>query len=447
MLNHQALWRMFFCGLTSHPLQQKKVNHNKMNHKLSRLKKIVEIKEAEISKIEFALAVISLSLISGSVRFIEAFLHLPLDDVIYLLIYIFACFHLARYKNYIFRLIKDPSFLFILCILPLISTFWSVSPAVTLRYAITYLGTTLFGMYLGIRFPIDQQLKVISLAIGAAAIFSLLIIIIQPELGVMQVGDLSGDWKGLYNHKNQFGRVMSLGMISSLIYFMGAKGRQLHLFILLLELVCLAGSRSGTSTVSLCIGIFSVLYFQFIRHAERLMVSVSLYLVSILILGGRLLPEIILNLLGKDMTLTGRTELWPLVIDAIKQKPFFGYGYGAFWGIKSESIWRTLLWEAPHSHNGALEISLQLGIIGLLFFVISIASYFIRSAKLIRQTKFIEYLFPAVFFVILLQISLSEAVVMKSNSLFWVLCVSSMISVFKISCIRDDSKEFHTSLS
>lgn len=418
-----------------------------VNYTFSRLKKITEVKESAISRLEFALATISLSLISGSVRFIEAFLHLPLDDVIYLLIYVFSCWHLTRYKNYIFRLLKDPSLFLILCFLPLMSVFWSVAPLVTLKYAITYFGTTLFGMYLGMRFPTDKQLKIIALAIGIAAILSLLVVVIQPSLGVMQIGDLRGDWKGLYNHKNQFGRVISIGMISSFIYFFGAKGRKLYLFILLIELVCLIGSSSGTATVSLCIGGLSVLYFQFLRFSENLMVSASLYLVSALVVGGRLLPEIILGLLGKDMTLTGRTELWPLVIDAITQKPILGYGYGAFWGIKSESIWRTLLWEAPHSHNGALEISLQLGVVGLLFFLITFIFYFVQSVRLIRQTKFVEYLFPSVFFIVLLQISLSEAEVMKSNSLFWVLCVSCMISVFKISCIKNDSKQFQSGLS
>ena len=38
-----------------------------------------------------------------------------------------------------------------------------------------------------------------------------------------------------------------------------------------------------------------------------------------------------LEMLGKDPTLTGRTEIWPYVIDNIYQRPLFGWGYFGFW--------------------------------------------------------------------------------------------------------------------
>ena len=42
-------------------------------------------------------------------------------------------------------------------------------------------------------------------------------------------------------------------------------------------------------------------------------------------------PEFALSLLGKDTTLTGRTELWDAVVSLIKERPFLGYGYRAMW--------------------------------------------------------------------------------------------------------------------
>ena len=37
------------------------------------------------------------------------------------------------------------------------------------------------------------------------------------------------------------------------------------------------------------------------------------------------------EMLGKDPTLTGRTDFWPDVIANIYQRPLFGWGYFGFW--------------------------------------------------------------------------------------------------------------------
>jgi O-antigen ligase len=38
------------------------------------------------------------------------------------------------------------------------------------------------------------------------------------------------------------------------------------------------------------------------------------------------LEDIVVGGLGKDLTLTGRTEFWPQLIDAVNERPWFGYG-------------------------------------------------------------------------------------------------------------------------
>ena len=47
-------------------------------------------------------------------------------------------------------------------------------------------------------------------------------------------------------------------------------------------------------------------------------------------------PGLLLGVLGKDETLTGRTDIWVELLRAIEQKPALGYGYLAFWGLESE---------------------------------------------------------------------------------------------------------------
>ena len=42
-------------------------------------------------------------------------------------------------------------------------------------------------------------------------------------------------------------------------------------------------------------------------------------------------PDTLLELIGKDPTLTGRTEIWAYVIQDIWMKPLLGWGYYVFW--------------------------------------------------------------------------------------------------------------------
>jgi exopolysaccharide production protein ExoQ len=68
---------------------------------------------------------------------------------------------------------------------------------------------------------------------------------------------------------------------------------------------------------------------------------------------------------GRDATLTGRTELWdrllPMTVD-----PLFGTGFESFWlGERLEKMWRIYAFHPQQSHNGYLEVFLNLGWVGV----------------------------------------------------------------------------------
>ena len=79
-------------------------------------------------------------------------------------------------------------------------------------------------------------------------------------------------------------------------------------------------------------------------------------------------PDFLFTLLGKDVTLTGRTGIWSAVLDSIAKRPLLGYGYQAFWlGLEGES-YRVILavsWVLAQAQNGFLDVTLEMGIAGL----------------------------------------------------------------------------------
>jgi exopolysaccharide production protein ExoQ len=90
----------------------------------------------------------------------------------------------------------------------------------------------------------------------------------------------------------------------------------------------------------------------------------------------------VLDLLGKEPTLTGRSDIWASVIELAQQRPVFGWGWVSYWAPWVEPF-RGLSFEGGvnqyQAHNAWLDIWLQLGIVGLVVFGLLVLSSAIRS--------------------------------------------------------------------
>jgi exopolysaccharide production protein ExoQ len=69
--------------------------------------------------------------------------------------------------------------------------------------------------------------------------------------------------------------------------------------------------------------------------------------------------------MGRDSTLTGRTDIWKLVT-GMTGNPLFGTGFESFWlGPRLEEIWSIYWWHPNEAHNGYIEVFLNLGWLGI----------------------------------------------------------------------------------
>src|SRR2546425_3035623 len=83
--------------------------------------------------------------------------------------------------------------------------------------------------------------------------------------------------------------------------------------------------------------------------------------------------EALIETMGRDVTLTGRTQLWADLL-RMAADSWFGTGFESFWlGDRVKSLWSQYLWHPNQAHNGYLEVFLNLGWVGvaLLGFVIA----------------------------------------------------------------------------
>jgi O-antigen ligase len=108
--------------------------------------------------------------------------------------------------------------------------------------------------------------------------------------------------------------------------------------------------------------------------------------------------------LGKDPTLTGRKDIWKLVL-SMHTNPLIGTGFESFWlGWRLEFMLHALT-NLPinEAHNGWIEVYLNLGWAGICFIALLVVTAYRRTIFYIRQEPekgclFLGFLICAIFF-------------------------------------------------
>ncbi|MEM0326366.1 MAG: O-antigen ligase [Desulfurococcaceae archaeon] len=341
---------------------------------------------------------------------------------------------LGRLPHFIKLALKD-KLLLLLVGLAFISVAWSREPAVTLRRSLALIGTTLFGMYLAMRFSLREWLTLLAWALGLAALLSLVFALLIPSWGVMQHIH-EGSWRGIYVHKNILGRIMVIAMLA-LILLQHKRGLRAIVKWLLVTLAIGLVVLSGSATALVIAFMLLVLLPLF--RALRWQVTLVIPLVIILVLAGGAIAtwlvanyEPLLLALGRDATLTGRTELWGAMVHAGLEKPLLGYGFGAFWlGYSSPagSVWQAVRWEPLHGHNGYLDLWLELGLIGAVIYLVWLVSIAGRAIHYLRCNFHAAALWPPLFLSLTLVYNLVESNILQQNHLIWVLFVATAYSL------------------
>jgi O-antigen ligase len=150
--------------------------------------------------------------------------------------------------------------------------------------------------------------------------------------------------------------------------------------------------------------------------------------VSLVILITENAEYIIVEKLGKDMTLTGRTYIWPQVVQEINKRPWIGHGYQGFWQpwlpepnpalhMVTPSSFRAM-----HSHNGFLDMALDVGWVGLSLFILSLLTNIYYGVLHLTRSKEPESVFPLLIFSWIVIINITE-VGINSISPSWIFYV------------------------
>ncbi len=251
-----------------------------------------------------------------------------------------------------------------LAIFMLCSAVWSVESGATLRAGVQYLFLIIGSIGVAENLEGDEFMDVLAWVCFLSAIASLVL--------PLDVG--ANEFRGVFPQKNTLGIAMAMGALASLHGLRVGKRRLFNLSTFILTTCLTVKSESMTSL--LAITLFSVLAMAIhtLRKggiARIIAITWIIILVPMALIADFNLDSL-LETLGKDPTLTGRTDIWGYVNSDIFQRPLLGWGYAAFWSAKNPAareISGALGFRVPHAHNGILEILLSVGLIGAVMFI------------------------------------------------------------------------------
>lgn len=327
--------------------------------------------------------------------------------------------------------------LLLLALLAYASRYWSLAPDITIRRVIALVMSTFFAVYLAAAWPGRRLPVLLTQTALILAVLSLIFVVALPSIGIHQDVN-AGLWRGVWYEKNTMGWVMVAGAVSAAAVLASpGPHRALAMVAFPFCVLMILGTQSKTALLCLmaACGIIGGLWVLRKVGPALAVAGVWTGVVAVAAGVGILIsaPEFILEALGKDPSLTGRTEIWEAIGRFSEQRPLTGYGYAAFWGLHSDPanyIRVQNQWDVPSAHQGWLEVLIQLGWIGVwsvgAVVVIGVMGSFLRLPVAGRQEGFWAAGYLAAF----LLLSLSESVLLRHQDLPWVLFMAVLARAF-----------------
>jgi exopolysaccharide production protein ExoQ len=316
----------------------------------------------------------SLSGLASTGRHLGFIGHIVVPGIVYSIVLWLILINLNR----IISLALNVKLITLLALLAIGSALWSQDAFRSAFNGGFYLIGTLFAFYLVLKLDPEEIISIVMIVGAFLAVFGLILVIFFPQYGISYSARDGWAWHGVFGDRSAAAKTLVF-FLSPALTLRRRPFRYHHLaYIALMSLMIFMAHAMTARVVLFAYVIFMALVRTFLSFGRRsaFLICGMLLAISLLIACASLplLPQI-LHGIGRSITLTGRTGIWAAVARAIGKRPFLGYGYYAFWqGLKGESA--SLIigshWVFGYAHNGILEIGLQLGILGVAVFFLTL---------------------------------------------------------------------------
>ena len=356
----------------------------------------------------------------------------PANQIIFSSLYLLSIPGLLTKRRRIIELIKTEKFLSLFLAWSFMTIFWSDAMLVSFKRWTQFFGSGIILLSALLHFKsINEGIGYLKIILSVYLPVTVISIILGP--GASQWG-----WQGLTLQKNMLGQhvLMSLIIWSIAIGEQGIKKKVYALSFWCLSLILLIGTRSVTCILTaiilfLIVSAFkaqTVIFTPVIgRFFSLIFIFIFWFSIAAIVLFNPDLLGSIFAAFGKDMTLTGRLELWASIFSHTRNYLFLGCGFGGFWVVGSLTmnlLYDEYTWLPNEAHLGYLDILNETGVIGLLLFILMLSFYFINNLKFDKPNPW-KWLLITV-----LILNISESTLIIPNSVTGVLFNFSYLALY-----------------
>lgn len=279
---------------------------------------------------------------------------------------------------------------FVLPVYCTVSMLWSDAPGTSLRAGIQLTATCVIAVVLAAR--LSQRLFF-------CVVLCTLMMTVVLSLGLGSYRADTGALVGFYGSKNAMAWAAALAALIAvgvtttprlpgLVRLAAAVSAPIALGAMVL-----AQSVSALGYLPIGLTAFAAILFMrpfrtSIRIVTALFLTLALaYVLLLATIHAEALAGAFFDATGKDVTLTGRTDLWQIAVAYIAERPVLGVGYQGFWihgNPTAEAIWRAFGIASRSGfnfHNTYLSNAVEIGLIGVAMQTALMATALILTAK------------------------------------------------------------------
>lgn len=315
-----------------------------------------------------------------------------IERMVYLVLMFYGFCLLLRRNVRLAEFAKANFWLSIFFLYWLCSVFWADSSLIAFKRWFKDVGHIVMSLIILTEAKPAEAAKAVFARVAAVlAPVSLMLIKYFPDQG--RVYHVTGEMliTGVATHKNSLGVMLLVCGMFLLWDWFTTKGRRTlaSASLVLMMAWLLIESNSATSLVCAAFGAFIFLVFRSAfaqRHLFKLeAVVLILAFVVLTDSGSDLLHYLIVDILGRDLTFTTRTDFWPIVI-AMNPSDMFGSGFGSFWtGERLEQLYKN--YRIVQAHNGYLETYLNGGFLALALLAVLLLSAITSANRALTRNE------------------------------------------------------------
>ena len=324
----------------------------------------------------------------------------PFDRVVLTALLVAGLVVLAMRAERVGALIRENKLLVVFFCYCTVSILWSDFPFVAFKRLMKGIGNlTMVLVILSDPRPAAAMKKFLARLAFLLMPLSVLLIKYYPALGrVYNRWTWEAYFTGVSTDKNGLGGICMIVGLASLWRLIDDSRRHAgpapkgpflaHSVVLAMVIWLLGKADSSTAVACFLLGAMLIVMTARLVGREPARVHTLVATIAMVVLLGAVFPNgytYVVQALGRNTTLTGRTEIWDDLF-RMDVNPLVGTGFESFWlGDRADYLANKYYFHPNQAHNGYIEMYVNLGWIGVGFLVLLMASGYRRIVDAYRH--------------------------------------------------------------